>query len=243
MDHPAHLVEGFAVIKSASRDQNRALFSALRKETMPNEIETAEVTEVDVAEVLKGLSVDELRVALTEEQLAELATPVEKDASEEDILKGLPENVLAEFKKRDAEIEKARAAADEARRDAEVAKAARADEQAITKSREEFTNLGFDHAVVAPALRKFAETDSDAAEAIQTMLKAVNAQADGAIFKEIGDDRTPDEKAPYDVLKQLAEELSNAEGIAFSKAFEKVVADPANADKVHAHFTTNKESN
>lgn len=238
VDHPAHMVEGFAVIKSASPDTNRALLSALRKEEMPNEEKT-------LAEVLKDATAEQIREALTEEQLAELA-PVEKAAetvepTDDDIIKALPENVRAL-------IEKAadRAAAAEADRDAAIAKAAaeetqRLDEAAIQKSKDEYTNLAFAHDTVAPALRKFASTNPEEHDAIVTMLKAVNEQADGAIFDEFGTARGDDkvEKSAHDRINDIAKARAAAEGITESAAYLAVVNDPAHAALVTEHFKEN----
>lgn len=226
VDYPAHMVNGFAIIKSESQSSNRALASALRKENMP---------EKTVEEVLAGLSADELRKALAPEVLAELApAPVEK-AAEEDILKGLSPEVRAEFEKRDAEIAKANEKIQKAEEAAEIAKAARLDGEAITKSKETYTNLGFEHEKVAPALRKFAGVDAEAATSIETMLKAVNAQADGAVFKELGTNTPSDTDASAtDQLNDLAKARATKDGVPFHKAYAEVVKE--NPELVSAHF-------
>lgn len=233
VDHPAHMREGFAVIKSADTNRNRALFGALRKDTMP--------TKEEIAEVLKSLSADDLRAALTDEQVAALApAPVEKadkEPTEDDILKALPDNVRGLIEKAQADIEKARAEAAEAKAEAEIEKAARLDEAAIQKSKDDYTNLAFAHETVAPALRKFAAADQEAHDAIVTMLKAVNAQADGAIFEEIGTS-APVTKAdsPEAQLQALAKARAAEKDEPIHKALAEVLADPANQALVTKHF-------
>lgn len=259
VDYPAHLVSGFAVIKSADPTKDKALLSAFRKETMPVK---------DITEVLKGMSVEDVLKALTPEQVAELTKA--KDAGDgdaediadggadedkedengkvvkaavaevltpEDILKAVSPEVRAMIEKANADLATATAKIEKAEQDAEIAKAAQLDSEAVSFSKSAYINLGFDHGVVAPALRKFALTSPDAAEAITTLLKAVNTQT-GGIFKELGTSESTDSgMTPYARLESLAKSLVS-ESVPFSKAFATVASDPANAALVTAHFNS-----
>lgn len=241
VDHPAHMVEGFAVIKAANPETNRALFSALRKETMPNE-------EKSLADVLKDATAEQIREALTEEQLNELA-PVAKaevaEPTEEDIIKSLPESLRNLIEKANERAEAAEAEVRKAEEKAAKEEADRLDLEAVTKSKTEYTNLGFDHDKVAPALRKFASADPEAAEAIETMLAAVNKQADGAIFDELGTSqvaKSDTEKTAADEIVEIAKARAAKENISYDAAFIATVTDPENAELVAKHFTP-KENN
>lgn len=237
VDHPAHMVEGFAVIKSQSPETNRALFSALRKETMP---------EKTLAEMLNEASADDIRKALTADKLLELVPVAEVEVvkaapTDEEILKALPAEVRERIEKAEARASELEAQAAEAIEKAAKAEDDRLNEAAITKSKEEYTNLAFAHETVAPALRKFADENPEAAAVIVEMMKAVNEQADGAIFTELGTSAPVEkgEKTANDKLVELAKARETKENVPFSKAYIDVVNDPANAELVTAHFKEN----
>lgn len=235
VDWPAHMHNGFAIIKSADPDKDRALLGAFRKETMPD---------VNLTEVLKGLSADDIRKALSDEQLEGLMPPeaivTKAEAEPEDILKGLPDAVREMIEKNNKDLTDALESIAKAEEQAEIEKAARLDGEAVAVSKAAYTNLGFEHEKVAPALRKFALADAEGAEVITEMLKAVNAQADGAIFKELGTTQGSLTNTSAEQITALAKAKATETGISFSKAYETVVNDPANKSLVDAHFKGNE---
>lgn len=249
VDHPAHMVEGFAVIKSADDQSNRALFGALRKEKMPNE-------NVSVTDVLKDMSVDDILKAFSDEQRLEFekafpnkkaddedakdggADEDEEDANGKKLRKSLSPEVRAIIEKAEGERTALLARIEKAETDAAIEKAARLDEQAIAKSRDTFTKLTFDHTVVAPALRKFAESNADAATAITDMLKAVEGQA-GDVFKELGTSAAGDgDETAEGRLNSLAKARATEKSIVFAKAYNEVVDE--NPDLVQAYYRESK---
>jgi hypothetical protein len=290
VDYPAHLISGFAVIKSANPNNDEALKSAFRKETMSDK---------DIAEVLKGMSAEDVLKALTPEQLASVEKAVGKapapkkvitegedttdsgngkgsepvgqvgdkadvtpadaedasdhgadDATEglngekkkvgksdEDLMKSVSPEVRAMIEKSNIALAAATAQVAKANQDAEIAKAAALDSEAVSFSKSAYSNLGFDHSVVAPALRKFALSSPVAAESITTLLKAVNEQTSG-VFKELGTSAVPSSgMTPADRITALAK-AKTSESVSFAKAYESVVNDPANAELVTAHFNS-----
>lgn len=234
VDYPAHMVNGFPVIKSASTEHSDSIMDALGKRN-------TEMPVADLAKALAEASVDDIVKALAERTdiivKSADADADEQDGTDEDkVMKSLSPEVRAIIEKRDAELSEFKKAAEEAEQKAEIAKAAQLDGEAIAKSKE-LTNLAFDHETVAPALRKFAEANPEAGEAIDTMLKAVNAQADGAIFKEIGTRAVVTKSEPEAALETLAKAMvTEGKETNYHDAFAKAVADPANKELVDAHF-------
>lgn len=184
VDHPAHLHEGWLVVKAADPTDVEAALAALATPT-PTEEEpmTDDKTVEDcTAELEAALAKAEARIAELE-----AATPaVEEPVSEDDMLKSAPEAVVKM-------VESLRA------REAEAVAKAAAAEEALLKQREEaadaeavekakaWSNLSIDPAVVGPALRRLFGTDEMLAKAVEDALTAANAQAEsGAIFAEIG---------------------------------------------------------
>lgn len=163
----------------------------------------ADATPGELAEVAKGFT-DEQRAAVAEalglvekakakgkdgKFLPEDAKDGGKDDDEEDpfgnLKKSLAPEQVALVKSLEGQVTELRKAAESAQAQVAIEKAARLDAEAIQKSKSTFANLTIDHAVVAPALRKMREQDADTADAIEGVLKSVNAQA-SELFKEVG---------------------------------------------------------
>jgi hypothetical protein len=237
VDYPAHLVNGFAVVKSATDQDSSAILDALSKrntETMTTDL-TKAVAEASIEDLQKALE-ERTDVADVVKAFAPKVDP--KDAVEpdkDDITKGLDPKVAEIFKAQAAQIEEFRKAAEKSATDAAVEKSLRLDREAIEKAKEAYTNLAYDHDTVDPLIRKFVEANPEAGEALETMLKAVNEQADGAIFKELGTKAAP--STDSDPLENIAKALvADGKAANYADAIAKAVADPANKSLVSAHF-------
>jgi cytochrome c551/c552 len=233
VDHPAHMVEGFAVIKAAAGEDNtRALIDALRKETMPK---------MTVEEILSELSADEIVKALGDkaQEVATLVLPEAEVTVVEDVTKSLSDEQRAEFAKRDEKIAELEAEIEKSRREAIEKGEKLADEQAIAKSRAAYAHLSIEHETVAPALRKFALADEDSAKAITELLEKADKQV-GEVFKEIGTSAVTDDESAYGRLSTLAKARAAEKGESFTDALLAVTNDPANAELVAKHY---KEEN
>jgi hypothetical protein len=182
VDHPAHLHEGWMVVKAAQQSEVDAVIAALaapveKEDDMPNPTD--------------DISNDNLEAALAKAQarIAELeahsSAPVEAP-SEDDILKAAPEAVVKMVA--DLRAEKAEAVAKAAAAEEELTKerSAAADAEAVEKARA-WSNLSIDPTVIGPALRRLVAMDESLAKSITDALTAANAQAEaGSIFTEIG---------------------------------------------------------
>jgi hypothetical protein len=245
VDHPAHLHEGWLVMKSADESEvQRVLDESLTEEEIMSDNTQAEVTPAatdeqveapatetteEVADVEKAQmtmeqamnKIAELQAKLVELEGKESKNEMEKSETVADeFLKSAPESVvkmIENFKKQ------AETATEELRKEREV----KADAEAIEKAKG-FANLNLDAEKVGPALRRLSTVDADLAKSVEDILTSVNAQAESAnIFAEIGksaDFTTGDAYGRLTALAKSAVEEGNA------KSFEQAFASAASSN-------------
>jgi hypothetical protein len=240
VDHPAHLREGWMVMKSTDPDMVDAVLDTFKaaaghpdttEALMPEE--TIEVEAAPVDELAKANE----RIAELEAALAATETiEVEVEDTDEELLKSVPEAFRKMLDDQKAAVVEALAKAEATESELRKERSARADEAAIAKAAE-WTSLNIDAAQVGPMLRKMAEVDADLASAVETVLAAANAQAESAgIFAEIGKAGRPDGGDAYEALSSLAKSAVEA-GVSptFEQAFVKVAEQ--NPDLYNRHLT------
>jgi len=177
VDHPAHLNEGWLVMKAA----DPAAVEAAIEKSMTGEV---------------PMTVEE-QLAAANERIAELEGQVAKHAGEtpetetepevEDLVKAAPEPVRKMIedmqKAADEAVAKAAAAEETLRKE----RGERLDAEAVAKAATDFEALGLDAEQVGPSLRRLNESDPDLAKAVETVLLAANAKVESAdIFTELG---------------------------------------------------------
>lgn len=226
VDHPAHLHEGWLVMKSADESEvQRVLDETLTEEDSNMEETTTTATEAQVEKAEMTLEDAMKKIADLEAKLAESEKEEYKDEPEmaksvdasEDFLKSAPEQVVKM-------IDDLRKQAEQATAELQKERDARADAEAIEKAKG-FANLNLDAEKVGPALRRLASTDADLAKAIEETLASVNAQAESAqIFAEIGKSADFKTGNAYERMTSLAKSAVE-EGVA--KSFEQALADVA----------------
>jgi hypothetical protein len=180
VDYPAHLHDGWLVMKAANpSDVQSVLESSSKEDSMSESIESR------LEEALELLTKAEERIAELEE--AETEAPAEEvSVEEEDVMKSLPEPVQKAFAVLQKQAEEAQAKADEATTELQKEREAHADAEAIEKARG-WSHLSLDAQEVGPALRRLAQIDESLAKSVTDVLESVNAQAESAdIFAEIG---------------------------------------------------------
>lgn len=233
VDHPAHLHEGWLVMKSASESEvQRVLDKSLTKEDSTMEdMKTTEATEDKVEKTVEEeLAAAQARIAELEAKLAEKEmkpevevemaideNSMEPKKEEEEYLKSAPTSVvkmITDLKKQ----------ADEATAELRKERIARADAQAVEKAKG-WANLNINAEKVGPALRRLSETDSELAKSVEEILSSVNAQAESAsIFAEIGKSADFKSGNAYERMTTLAKSAVE-EGVA--KSFAQAMADVA----------------
>lgn len=243
VDHPAHLHEGWLVMKSADESEvQRVLDESLTEEEIMSDNTQTEVTPAatdeqveapatetteEVAEVEKAeMTMEEAMKKIAELQ-AKLVKLEGKESEDEmaksetvadEFLKSAPESVvkmIEDFKKQ------AETATEELRKERE----AKADAEAIEKAKG-FANLNLDAEKVGPALRRLSTVDADLAKSVEDILTSVNAQAESAnIFAEIGksaDFTTGDAYGRMTAMAKSAVEEGSAKS--FEQAFANVAS-------------------
>lgn len=207
VDHPAHLHEGWLVIKASNTQTVADVMNALPEplgESMaddPTEVtaetdsevllaadeEKAEGTEPENKQVEEELAMAMARIAELEARIAEM----EGAEPEMDEMEESADDVVALAKSAPEPIRKAMEELAKAKADAENALAKeredRADADAISKARDTFKHLNIDPEKVGPALRRLALMDADLAKSVEDALIAADAQNESAdIFTEVG---------------------------------------------------------
>jgi chromosome segregation ATPase len=228
VDHPAHLHEGWLVMKSADESEvQRVLDETLTEEDSTMEETTTAATDAQVEKAEMTLEDAMKKIAELEGKLSEMEMSKEEKESESDktedemeYMKSAPESVvkmIEDFKKQ------AETATEELRKERE----AKADADAIEKAKG-FSNLNLDAEKVGPALRRLSTVDADLAKSVEEILTSVNAQAESAnIFAEIGksaDFTSGDAYSRMTAMAKSAVEEGNA------KTFEQALANVASSN-------------
>ena len=224
VDHPAHLHEGWLVMKSAEESEvQRVLDESLTEEDSIMEDTTTTATDEQVAKAEMTLEeamakIAELEAKLSEMEMAKGEEPKsEVTEDEEDYMKSAPESVVKM-------IENFRKQAEEATAELKKERDAHADAEAVEKAKG-WANLNLDAEKVGPALRRLSNVDADLAKSVEELLASVNAQAESAaIFAEIGKSADFKSGNAYERMTTLAKSAVE-EGVA--KSFEQALADVA----------------
>lgn len=232
VDHPAHLAEGWVVMKSASPEQVEGLFGSLNTMKGTNVPEKAGEAQPSVEDLQKQL------VELTKERdeavakAAAAVVPETKPETAEDLLKSadLPVAVREALAKAQAENEEFRKQAAKDREDFAKERDARLDVDAISKSKDMFKSLAINHAEVAPALRRVEMVSPDVAKSIEVALKAADAQLkEKGIFEEVGNvskSGASDADGVYQEIVAKGEDLRKSDSnLTSAAAFAKALAD------------------
>lgn len=192
VDHPAHLREGWLVMKSADVDGlGTALDRVLKKETrmtaeeMREELDKAygriEELEKDLEKAMAGSD--------DEEEMGKEVNDDEEDM-EEEFMKSAPAPVARAFAKAKEAARLAIEKADAAEAELTSQRDAAADAQAIEKARG-WSHLSLDATEVGPMLRHLGDQNEELAKSVTALLDSINGQAESAdIFAEIGKSAT-----------------------------------------------------
>jgi membrane protein involved in colicin uptake len=251
VDHPAHLQEGWLVIKSENSGVDDLLSdlqanqepdaSLLTEETMPQDekVELAAHTpEEDKKEKMSYGDMEEKLKQMTEElekTKAELEKTkgkmkkkdddeVEKEDSVDSLIKSAPEPLRKMLASLEQEKTEALAKAAQTEEVLKSERTTRANAEAIAKAKA-WNFLSLDAEKIGPALRQLAEVDADLAKSVVDALTSVNAQAESAnIFAEIGKSANPTSGSAYEQLTSMAKSATEGKkGLTFEQAFSDAV--------------------
>jgi hypothetical protein len=194
VDHPAHLEEGWIVMKAA-KDTAVAKQPKVEIELETEDQDMADTEEMDFEAMLAKMTEERDMYKQQLEELQKEMAPAEDD--EEMMEKAMPEPVRALLTKARDE---AAAARSELRKEVE----ARKDREFVSKAAS-WTALSINPDEIGPVLRKMADHDGDLAETIIKALASANAQAEAAnIFAELGTGNRPDSSDAYGRMTKMA---------------------------------------
>jgi hypothetical protein len=220
VDRPAHLHDGWVVMKSADSSELTAVLNDLRPEA-PSVEEASDGTPAEVeksTEATVETTVSAESQTPQEETMSELLKAAEvvvipEVASEEEILKAMPTVIkkMLDDSKATAEAALLKAAASEKALINE--REARADEAAVIKAAE-WSHLNSDPTLLGPALRRLAETDSALANEVVKALDSANALLEtNVVFTEVGAEAPAATDDAYSKMESLAK-AAVASGVA-----------------------------
>jgi hypothetical protein len=246
VDHPAHLHEGWLVIKSENltgvddllsdlnnqNDNSNEFRKGTEEEAMSeqNNVETTpEVLSTEEVDKAKGqMSYDEMmnKIKMLEDELAMANKKLKKSEDDEvvvdtaSLVKEAPEPLRKMLEDLEKSAQEATARANAAEEILKAERVTRANSESIEKAKA-WKFLGLDAEKVGPALRQLAEINEELAKSVEEALNSVNAQAESAnIFAEIGKSANPTTGDAYTQLTSLAKSLTEAKkGMTFEQAF------------------------
>lgn len=194
VDHPAHLHEGWLVMKSAGKPGDTDEEENVPDE--PTEVDDLRRSNEDLAK-----RVAELTKALED------ATP-KPEPTEEDLVKAAPpavQQMLTKAREAEAELKKER---DAALQKAAAQEEARLDSEAIEKAAG-YKDLGLNPEDIGPQLRRLDSADPDLAKAVRGALDGAKARRDEVdLFKSIGSSATvPAAGSAYGEMMSLAKAM------------------------------------
>ena len=193
VDHPAHLEEGWIVMKNAGTQTEDTVSE--QKETMEQGLEEAYIERV--VELEKALAETQEKLAKAYDTKMKEEEEEEEEEDDEAMMKSLPQPVREM-------LEKAEASANQAREELKKERDNRRDEQYVSKA-SAWSSLTVDPQNLGPALRKLSDIDATLGEVIEKALESANAQAESAsIFDEIGRGSRPTEGNAFAKVETLA---------------------------------------
>jgi len=213
VDHPAHLHEGWLVIKASDTttvaEVERSLPEPMEasmseateqivEQTKAEDTETKMEDEYEAKQEEEELAMAQARITELEARIAELEGAMEAAVEPEPMENAelMEESVVALAKSAPEPLRKALADMAKAKVEAENAlvkeREDRADAEAIVKARETYKHLNLEADKVGPALRRLAVIDAELAKSVEDALLAADAQNESAdIFTEVGKGYAP----------------------------------------------------
>ena len=203
VDHPAHLEEGWIVMKSATKEAN--VSEEVLMDPSLEEAYIERVVELEKALEASAAQVEKLQKAyddMAKEDEEEVVEDEEMD-EEEEIMKSLPQPVREM-------LEKAANEANYAKEELRKEREARRDEEFVQKAAA-WSHLTVDAKDLGPALRRLTDIDANLASQVEKALSAANAQSESAsIFDEIGRGSRPDDGSAYAKVESMAKAAVNS---------------------------------
>lgn len=201
VDHPAHLEEGWIVMKSANATEATV---SEQVEVMDEALEQAYIERV--VELEKAVQDRDEKIASLAKEYGDMMEKEEEEEEEEEmdeeetmksVLKSLPEPVREMLQKAQGEAAVAR---EELRKERQE----RRNEEFVAKAAE-WNHLTIDAKEFGPALARLSDIDANLSQMVEKAMSGANAQAESAsIFDEIGRPVRSDDNSAYARVETMA---------------------------------------
>jgi len=200
VDHPAHLEEGWIVMKSATKEAN--VSEEVLMDPSLEEAYIERVVELEKALEASHAQIEEMQKAKYAAGDMEPEDDEEEEDEEAEMMKSLPQPVREM-------LEKAANEATYAKEELRKEREARRDEEFVQKAAA-WQHLTVDAKDLGPALRRLTDIDANLASQVEKALSAANAQSESAlIFDEIGRGSRPDDGSAYAKVESMAKAAVN----------------------------------
>lgn len=229
VDHPAHLHEGWVIMKSVDEPEVQEVL-----ETAVTEAEEKDAEMLEVEELTKQLEIANARITELETKIVDAPVTEEVALSTEEMLKSVPA-VVREM------LEKANSAADQARTELRKERLERMNNEYVAKAAS-FDAFNWDAAEVGPMLRELAEIAPALSEKLEKTLVSLNEQSETAVlFAELGTSVRPDAGDAYGKIQTLAKSaVATGE---FKTVEQAVSAITAQKPELYNEYLAEKQSN
>jgi len=187
VDHPAHLHEGWVVMKSSSETSSeiQAVLDELR---LKKQAPVGTTKRVSKAQPIPT-NLEDFQMSFTSPRPSMVVIP--ESANEADIVKAMPSVIKKMLNDSKATAEAALRKAAQSEQALINEREARADEAAVIKAAE-WSQLNIDPTIVGPALRRLSESDAVLANEVVKALDSANSLlVTNAVFTEVGSDSAP----------------------------------------------------
>ena len=197
VDHPAHLEEGWIVMKSANAteapvsEEVEAMDEALEQAYIERVVELEKALEASHAQI------EQLQKAAVEVEIEDDEEEMDEEETMKSVLKSLPEPVREM-------LEKAQGEANVAREELRKERQERRNEEFVAKAAE-WNHLTIDAKEFGPALARLSDIDANLSQMVEKAMSGANAQAESAsIFDEIGRPVRSDDNSAYARVETMA---------------------------------------
>ena len=197
VDHPAHLEEGWIVMKSANAteapvsEEVEAMDEALEQAYIERVVELEKALEASHAQI------EQLQKAAVEVEIEDDEEEMDEEETMKSVLKSLPEPVREM-------LEKAQGEAAVAREELRKERQERRNEEFVAKAAE-WNHLTIDAKEFGPALARLSDIDANLSQMVEKAMSGANAQAESAsIFDEIGRPVRSDDNSAYARVETMA---------------------------------------
>lgn len=230
VDHPAHLREGWLVMKSSDTESTSSVLERIVKEnTVPAHPDKDDEKAPTAKEMRDELDKAYARIDELEKDLSKYSKDVhaeeEDEEMDEEFMKAAPAPVARAFEKARRQATEALAKAASAEAALRAERNAKATADAIAKA-SEWSHLSIDPQEFGPMIQRLSEQDAEMAKSVVTVLDSINAQAESAnIFAEIG--KSASAPVAGDALGRLSALAKSAVDAGAASTVEQALADIA----------------